>query len=90
MQHCVPFTPCVQGPTALHEAAEDCDAAMVQLLLEHGANIKARTKHVCLQPLQRTVHSIPDAALAWFFLAQQYSLFLCLNAAASGATAGSC
>ena len=65
MQHCVPFTPFVQGPTALHEAAEKCDAAMVQLLLEHGANIKARTKHAYLQPLRRTVHSIPDAALAW-------------------------
>ncbi len=64
MQHCVPVTTFVQGPTALHEAAEKCDEAMVQLLLEHGANIKARTKHVCLQPLRLTVHCIPDAALA--------------------------
>ena len=64
MQHCAPATICVQGPTALHEAAEKCDEAMVQLLLEHGANIKARTKHVCLQPLRRIVHCIPDATLA--------------------------
>ncbi len=63
MQHFVRVATCMQGPTALHEAAEKCDEAMVNLLLEHGANIKARTKYVCLQPLRQTVHCVPDAAL---------------------------
>lgn len=31
-----------QGSTALHEAAFECDLAVLQVLLDHGADVRAR------------------------------------------------